>query len=164
MWVAASTKPSHASVVNHSSARPRLVRGTDEERQFVQRATPTVGDKITRGRVALAAEADDAVVDGPRAADRRQVRIRAAHPGRAARSRGSAPRRQHESVHGLGELLDVSGLLLCCRARLADHTVHCWEDAEVLRSLHSVLRPPEWPCGCPGQSGTRHNDEDKIPP
>src|SRR5262249_4799109 len=53
-----------------------LVRGTDEEWQFVQRATSTVSDKITRSRIALAAEADDAVVDGPRAADGRQVRIR----------------------------------------------------------------------------------------
>ena len=42
-----------------------LLRGTDEERQFVQCATPTVCDEIARGRMTLAAEADDAVQDGP---------------------------------------------------------------------------------------------------
>jgi hypothetical protein len=42
-----------------------LLWGADEERQFVQRTTPTVGDEIARARIALAAETDDTILDSP---------------------------------------------------------------------------------------------------
>ena len=91
-------------------------------------------------------------MDGPEPADGRQVRIRE-RLIQAVRREVEVQHlgEQHEGVHGLGELLDVSGLLLAA-VRVSPINVDRWEDSEVLRISATACRVLLKPCGRPGQS------------
>ena len=65
----------------------------------------------------------------------------------------------------MGELLDVSRLLLRCRARLADHTVGGWEDTEVLWIAPTAGRVlVNCPADVPAEVGAGHKDKDEFAP